>query len=284
MTDSTTSANAAQIEFWNGEAGRKWADEQDDLDAMLSPLGLGGIARARFAPGEQVIDIGCGCGQTSLVIASQVGPGGKVIGVDISEPMLARARLRAAKVDNLAFTLADASNYKFAPATVDVIFSRFGVMFFADPAAAFTNIRTALKPGGRACLVVWRPVKENPWVLKSLMVAGKFVPLPAPMGPEDPGPFSFADPERVKRILTTAGFKDVQLEPQDLPMTIGGNRNLSGAVDFLVGVGPIRGILAEQTPDMQKRIRDAIETAMAEDFGSQGLRMASATWIVTARN
>lgn len=284
MTDSTTSVNAAQIEFWNGEAGRKWADEQDDLDAMLSPLGLGGIARARFAPGEQVIDIGCGCGQTSLVIASQVGPGGKVIGVDISEPMLARARLRAAKVDNLAFTLADASNYKFAPATVDVIFSRFGVMFFADPAAAFTNIRTALKPGGRACLVVWRPVKENPWVLKSLMVAGKFVPLPAPMGPEDPGPFSFADPERVKRILTTAGFKDVQLEPQDLPMTIGGNRNLSGAVDFLVGVGPIRGILAEQTPDMQKRIRDAIEAAMAEDFGSQGLRMASATWIVTARN
>lgn len=284
MTGTADSANAAQIEFWNGEVGRKWAAEQDDLDAMLSPLGLGGIARARFAPGEQVIDIGCGCGQTSLAIASQVGPGGKVTGVDISEPMLERARLRAAKVDNLAFTLADASNYKFAPATADVIFSRFGVMFFADPAAAFTNIRAALKPGGRACLVVWRSVKENPWVLKSLMVAGKFVPLPAPMGPEDPGPFSFADPERVKRILTAAGFKDVQLEPQDLPMTIGGNRSLSGAVDFLVGVGPIRGILAEQIPDMQKRIRDAIEAAMAEDFSSQGLRMASATWIVTARN
>ena len=162
MTQSSAGANAAQSELWNGDLGRKWAEEQDDLDKMLAPLGLGGIAKANFRPGENVVDIGCGCGATSLAIAEKIRPGGRVLGIDISAPMLERAQARAASIDNAMFALADASVHKFAPSSADVIFSRFGVMFFADPTAAFANIRTALKPGGRACLVVWRPVKENP--------------------------------------------------------------------------------------------------------------------------
>jgi SAM-dependent methyltransferase len=284
MTLAGDSGNQAQEELWNGDLGRKWAAEQDDLDNMLAPLGLGGMAKANFAPGEKVIDIGCGCGATSLAIAEKLGAHGHVLGVDLSAPMLEKARQRAKKIGNTSFTLADASLYKFSPASADVIFSRFGVMFFANPAAAVANIRTALKPGGRACLVVWRPVKENPWVMKTLMIAAKHVSMPAPLGPEDPGPFSFGDPARVTRILEAAGFKDVKLEPQDIPITIGAGRELDDAVDFLLGVGPIRMILAEQTPDLREIVRAEIKQTLATDFGAQGLRMGSATWIVTAQN
>lgn len=284
MTQSSASNNTAQAELWNGELGRKWAAEQDDLDAMLAPIGMGGITKANFAPGENVIDIGCGCGATSLAIAEKIRPGGRVLGADISAPMLERARQRAAAISNVEFMLADASSYKFTPASADVIFSRFGVMFFADPMAAFANIRTALKADGRLCLVVWRPVKENPWVMKSLMIAAKHVSMPAPLGPGDPGPFSFGDPARVTRILEGAGFKNVKLEPQDLPITIGAGRDLNGAVDFLLGVGPIRSILAEQTPELREKVSKEIKQAMAADFGAQGLRLGSATWIVTATN
>jgi SAM-dependent methyltransferase len=284
MTQSTSGNNAAQAELWNGDLGRKWAEEQDDLDKMLAPLGMGGIAKANFAPGENVVDIGCGCGATSLAIAEKVRPGGRVLGVDISAPMLERAQSRAGAIANATFTLADASIYKFAPSSADVIFSRFGVMFFADPTAAFANIRTALKPGGRLCLVVWRPVKENPWVMKSLMIAAKHVVMPAPLGPEDPGPFSFGDPARVTRIMEGAGFRNVKLEPQDLPITIGAGRDLDGAVEFLLGVGPIRMILAEQTQELRDKVSAEIKQAVAADYGAQGLRMGTATWIVTATN
>ncbi|MSP42720.1 MAG: class I SAM-dependent methyltransferase [Alphaproteobacteria bacterium] len=284
MTQSSAGNNAAQAELWNGEMGRKWALEQDSLDAMLAPLGLGGIAKANFAPGENVIDIGCGCGTTSLAIAEKVGSGGRVLGVDISEPMLEQARRRAAALDNATFNLADASVHKFAPASANVIFSRFGVMFFADPTAAFANIRTVLKPDGRLCLVVWRPVRENPWVMKSLMIAAKHVVMPAPLGPEEPGPFSFGDPARVTRILEGAGFKNVKLEPQDLLITIGAGRDLNGAVDFLLGIGPIRMILAEQTPELREKVSQEVKQSLAADFGPQGLRMGTATWIVTATN
>lgn len=276
--------NTAQIEFWNGDAGRRWAEAQDGLDAMLQPLGEGGIAQASLLPGDRVIDIGCGCGATSLAIAQSVGLTGRVVGIDISEPMLAVARQRAKKLSNVSFSLADATIYKFAPASADVVFSRFGVMFFADPAAAFANIRKSLKPEGRACMVVWRPVTENPWVLQSLAIAGKYAPLPAPPGPDEPGPFSWGNPERVESILEAAGFADVRLLAQDSRMRIGAGRDLAGAVDFLLGIGPMRQVMEGLAPDLRGRVLDEITGALAPGFGPDGLVMDAATWIVTARN
>ena len=276
--------NAEQIDFWNGEAGKRWADEQDSLDAMLHPLGLGAIERADLMAGDRVIDVGCGCGVSTLAIAHIVGPTGHVLGVDVSEPMLQVAKQRGKGHGNLSFTRADASTYKFAPATADLIFSQFGVMFFSDPQAAFKNIRKALKPDGRVCMVVWRPAKENPWVMRCLKIAAEHGPLPAPMGPDAPGPFAFGDVEKVEGILEGAGFSDVHMEPQDMKMHIGAGRDLNGAVDFLLGIGPMRMLLEEHEPKLREKIRAQIVAALTPDFTPQGLLMDSATWIVTAKN
>lgn len=284
MTKPAAGDNAEQIEYWNGEFGHHWVKIQDELDAMFQPIQLGGIERAGLEAGERVIDIGCGGGTSALAIAQAVGPDGHVLGVDVSEPMLALARSRAKKIANVAFALADASTYKFVPEAADLIFSRFGVMFFADPVSAFTNIRRALKPDGRVCMVVWRPAKENPWVMRCLKIAGEYSPLPEPLGPEAPGPFAFGDPARVERIMQGAGFDDVQLHKQDKKMTIGTGRDLAGAVDFLLGIGPMRLLLEGHEPALRDKIRSKITESLSPDFGPQGLRMDSATWIVTALN
>lgn len=276
--------NAGQIEFWNGEAGQRWAEEQDSLDAMLHPLGIGGIERADLLAGDRVVDVGCGCGVSALAIAHIVGPTGHVLGIDISDPMLQVARQRGKGHGNLSFTRADASVYKFVPATADLVFSQFGVMFFSDPQAAFRNIRKVLKPDGRACMVVWRPARENPWVMRCLKIAAEHGPLPEPLGPDAPGPFAFGDPERVERILEEAGFTDAHLEPQDKKIHIGAGRDLDGAVDFLLGIGPMRMLLENHEAAPREKIRAQIVAALAPDYGPQGLLMDSATWIVTARN
>lgn len=276
--------NSEQIEIWNGDIGQRWTEEQALLDAMLAPLGLAGLERADITPGTRVLDIGCGCGDTSLAIAEQVGADGHITGIDISEPMLARAQARAEGRKNLTFQKADATTHRFAPASADLIFSRFGVMFFDDPVAAFSNMRGALTPEGRLCNVVWRPVRENPWVLKSLMVAAEHVQMPQPARPEDPGPFSFGEPERVERILGAAGFDNIALEPVDAKITVGAGLGLSDAVTFLLGIGPLRLILAEQDDATQNRVRDAVTEAVKSDFGADGLQMDAAIWIVTARS
>ncbi len=279
MTD-----NSEQIDIWNGDIGQRWTEEQALLDAMLAPLGLAGQDRAGIAPGERVLDIGCGCGDTSLTIADRVGPDGQVTGIDISDPMLARAQARAQGRNNISFRKADATTHDFEAGSADLIFSRFGVMFFDDPVAAFSNMRRALTPQGRLCNVVWRPVRENPWVLKSLMVAAEHIQMPEPAGPEDPGPFSFGDAARVERILSTAGFTEIGLEPHDAKITIGKGMGLEDAVGFLLGIGPLRLMLAEEDAATQTRVRDAVTEAVKPDFGEQGLQMDAATWIVTARN
>src|SRR5262245_12673652 len=199
--------NTDMIKYWNDQVAAKWVADNDQLDAMLSPLGAAAIDRGAPRAGERVIDVGCGMGQTSLQLAERVGAKGAVLGVDISTPMLERARerARAAGVTQASFENADAQTHSFPPASFALLFSRFGVMFFADPTAAFTNLGRALKPGGRLAFVCWQPLLQNPWMRDMLGAIAKHVTLPPPAAPNAPGPFAFGDPARVRGILERAG-------------------------------------------------------------------------------
>ena len=169
--------------------------------------------------GESVIDVGCGAGETTLRLAAITGA---ALGVDVSEPLLARARERARAVGSPArFECADATAYDFSGEAADLMTSRFGVMFFADPAKSFANLRKGLKPRARLVFACWREPKLNPWLMAPYAAAIKHVPAPPRPGPEDPGPFSFADEQRVRRILDEAGFAEVTLSPRDFSLDIG---------------------------------------------------------------
>ncbi len=185
--------NAAQVDYWNRTAGQRWTDRQEEQDLVLRPVSDLLIAAADAKSGDQVIDVGCGCGATTIDFAARVSPRGEVLGLDISEPMLKRARERAPKSLPARFALADATVYDFEPEWADLAVSRFGVMFFANPAGSFANLRKGLKPGARLAFVCWREAKQNPWMMIPLREARKHAPPLPEANPEDPGPFAFAD-------------------------------------------------------------------------------------------
>lgn len=279
---ATEAANAAQVEYWNAQAGQTWATFQDKLDRQLEPLGETAMDALAPQPGERIIDIGCGSGQTTLALAARVGDGGRVEGVDISVPMLEVARQRAAAHPNIDFREADAQTHAFPAGMADGVFSRFGVMFFGDPTAAFTNIHKALRPGGRLAFVCWRPLKFNDWMtlpLKAAVEGGGIEPPAPPADPLAPGPFAFADPDRVRGILGDAGFKDVEIKPHDA--MIGGNP-LDESVELALRVGPL-GALLRENPDKRDQVVGAIRDLLAKHVGPDGVRLPGAVWIVTAR-
>ena len=276
MTDAP---NAQQAAYWNDAAGPTWADLQAPLDRQLAPLGRAAMAVLAPTPGERVLDIGCGAGATSLQLAQAVSPGGEVMGADISRPLLEVARQRASAIAGLSFVEADAQTYPFAAATFDAVFSRFGVMFFADPTAAFANIRRALKPGGRLAFVCWRTPAENPIMTLPMAAALAHLPPPAPPEPGAPGPFAFADPERVRTILGTAGFTDIAVTPHN--EKIGGG-DLDTVVGLALKVGPLGAMLREH-PDQRDTVIASVRAALAAHNGPDGVKLDSATWIVTAR-
>lgn len=272
--------NSAQIAYWNDTAGRTWADAQGPLDRQLAPLGARGIAALAPKSGERVLDIGCGAGASSLAIGEAVGSGGEVLGVDISAPLLDLARRRAEGHANLRFQQADAQTAALTPAAFDAAFSRFGVMFFADPAAAFANIRTALKPQGRLAFVCWRRPDESPIMTLPMQAALPHLPEPpTPPTPGAPGPFAFADPERVRSVLSAAGFQDIAVTPYDEKVGAG---DLATVVDLSFRIGPLGAILRER-PDLRPSIEGAVRAALAEHDGPGGVKLNAAVWIVTAR-
>ena len=205
---AATGPNAEQIEYWNSERARKWVELQERMDALIEAFGARAIERAGLAAGERVIDVGCGCGGTTLDLAGRVGARGRVLGVDISAVMLSRARERAKSVGlaNVEFVDADAQTHAFEAGAWDCAFSRFGVMFFADPARAFANLRRALRQGGRVSFACWRAMPENEWVTVPLTALMKVIAPPPPPLPGAPGPFAFGDPQRVRGLLGEAGF------------------------------------------------------------------------------
>jgi SAM-dependent methyltransferase len=268
--------NAQQATYWNEGAGPTWAELQAPLDRQLAPLGRRAMAELDLGPGKRVLDIGCGAGETTLELSAK---GAEALGVDISSTLLAVARRRSEGLSGVAFLEADAQIHPFEPASFDAVFSRFGVMFFADPAAAFTNIRSALKPGGRLAFVCWRTPAENPVLSLPMQAALTQVDAPpAPSEPGAPGPFAFADPERVKAILATAGYQDIAVTPHEVDI---GSGDLDTTVGLALRVGPL-GALLRENPDKREAVIAAVRAAIAPYDGPDGVKLGSATWIVTA--
>lgn len=275
--------NADQIAYWNGPGGQHWADRQQAQDIVLAPVSDVLIDRAKAKAGERIVDVGCGCGATSITLAHKVGPTGHVLGIDISAPMLARARKTAPAGLPVDFVLADATVYPFDPASFDLLVSRFGVMFFAEPALSFANLRRALRPSGRLAFACWREPRENPFFMAPLQAVYKHVAKLPQLGPEDPGPFSFASEARVNRILGEAGFQGIAMEPCNLALDIAVGRGLDAAVTGALEIGPAARALAEQPPDVVAAATKSIREALAPLVRGQAVLLDASIWIVTAR-
>jgi len=277
----TAQLHADQVEFWNGVGGARWVSNQKRTEGMISAVAELAIERANIKAGETAIDIGCGCGGTTVEIAKLVGPTGHVTGADVSAPILAVAAERLTGFSNAETVLADAATYDFPPGAADLLFSRFGVMFFGDPPAAFANMKKALKPSGRVVFACWRPPHENPWMVAPLEATYKHVPPLPQLEPDDPGPFSFGKQERVTRILTEAGFNAPDFESIDLTFDLAGGQGLDSAVACALELGPSARALDGQPPD----VRDAVAVSMAEFLSqfSQGdsVKMQAGIWIVS---
>ena len=282
--DAQHDGNADQVAYWNGAAGQRWTERQETQDALLAPVTDVLVAKAQVAPGEHVIDIGCGCGATTIELARRVGPTGHVLGVDISVPMLGRARERVPSDLRLDFVLADVTVHAFEPERADLLFSRFGVMFFAEPARSFGNMRRALKPGARLAFACWREPRANPWMMLPLQEAYRHVPRMPEMGPDDPGPFAFASKDRVHGILSKAGFSSIVLEPIDLALDIAVGGGLEAAVEGALHMGPASRALEGQPPDLQEAAARSIRAALAPLHKNGSVLLPAAIWIVTARN
>ncbi|WP_411341787.1 class I SAM-dependent methyltransferase [Sphingopyxis sp. J-6] len=272
---------------WDGTSGENWVVHQLRLDLMLEDFGAATIAAANAQPGEHVLDIGCGAGATSLALAESVGSTGHVLGVDISSQLIARAR--SAKPDGapVTFDLADAARAPLPGQAFDLLFSRFGVMFFDDPVAAFAHMRAALKPGGRVAFVCWRSARENDWVRLPMAAISDLV-TPAPADPLAPGPFAFADRNRVSDILATAGFDDIGIAPFDTTISYGYGKTRAEAVDdalaLAFAVGPLSRALASQPDDIRAKAAAAVRAAFSAQPGETSVLIDGAAWIVTARS
>ncbi|HEY7889717.1 MAG TPA: class I SAM-dependent methyltransferase [Steroidobacteraceae bacterium] len=279
---ATDERNADQVAYWNGPPGERWRARQQDQDTLLAPVTDVLLQRAAPAAGERALDIGCGCGTTSIELARRVMPGGRVVGVDISAPMLQRAGERAPADLPVDFIMADATAYRFDPAAADLLFSRFGVMFFAEPQKSFANMRRGLRRGARLAFACWREPRKNPWLMLPLEEACRHVPRPPAPGPEEPGPFAFADERRVRGILDQAGFREVRLEPVDLALDIGVGRGLEAAVETVTGMGPASRALEGQPPDLRTAAAQSIRAALARFQVGNTVALPGAVWIVSA--
>jgi len=291
----TESANPEQREYWNGADSHEWVDEADRFDAMLAPWGERVLDAGALAAGERVLDVGCGNGATTLGAAARVGApnrdgdgdgdgDGEATGFDISEPMLevARSRATARGVANARFTAGDAQTDPL-DGPYDVAISRFGIMFFADPVAAFANIRSALVPGGRAAFLCWRPMFDNEWVMVPTGAALEHVSAPEPPPPDAPGPFRFGAEGSLAAALTAAGFADVTSEALDGPMLLGGPSSFDEAYEFMAGGGMTRRVLGTAPDEAKTRALAAMRDALVPFATDDGIRMNAAVWLVRAR-
>jgi len=274
--------NEEQRTRWNGSDGEYWVRQQDRLDRSLSPVIGPLLAFAAPRAGSTVMDVGCGCGATTIELARAVGPSGRVIGLDISEPMLARAKERLREFTNTHCLLGDAAQLPLHDVGAELMVSRFGVMFFGDPVAAFANLRTGLVPGGRVRFACWRSIHENPWLQIPLHAVYEHAPrLPKP-DPEEPGPFAFADTARVTRVLTAGGFTAPSFIPLDVQLDIAAGGTLEDAVIRASEMGPAKRALTDQPDDIRAAAIESIRRALAPYASPAGVKLSGAAWLVAA--
>jgi SAM-dependent methyltransferase len=271
-----------QAAYWNGPPAQRWLDEQEGLDAMLRPFGDAALEAARAAAGEAVIDVGCGCGTTTLALADRVGPHGRVVGAELSAPLAARAKERSAGRANVSFVVGDAAKAPLDASSFDVLFSRFGVMFFPDPVAAFRHLRGALRPGGRVAFVCWRPVAENPWAKVPFDAVAEVLGRPEPEPPGAPGPFSFGDRGRVTGVLEGAGFADVAMRAFDASNDFGAGKSLEEAAREIARLGPVARLLVDRSEGDVARAVAVIREAIPPYVRDGAVRFPAAAWVVTA--
>jgi SAM-dependent methyltransferase len=275
--------NADQIAYWNGPGGQRWADRQQAQDILLAPVADILIDRAGPVADERVVDIGCGSGATTIAFARKVGATGHVLGVDISGPMLARARQSAPAGLPIEFVLADATVYRFEPAGFDLLASRFGVMFFAEPALSFANMRKALRSSGRLAFACWREPRANPWMMTPLQAVYEHVPKLPPLGPDDPGPFSFASEQRVHAILSAAGFTEIAMEPCNLALDVAIGGGLDAAVQSALEIGPASRALEGRPAEIRAAASRSIREVLSPFVKGHAVPLAASIWLVTAR-
>lgn len=273
--------NTSQIEYWNGPAGQKWVRDADRMDVMLAPFVDAIIASVMPSPGQSVIDIGCGAGALSLNLASSA-VNVTVTGVDVSTALIELARQRSVAVGaGIEFVVADAAIWK-SPEPADLVISRFGVMFFADPVAAFSNIRASVKPKGKLRFACWRPLPENPWALVPLQAAMHLLKTPpAPPPPGTPGPFAFGDSDYVRRVLMESGWSNISVTPWDGELALPG-ASAEESADFMLEMGPLSRAIAEQGID-PAAVKSAVVEKLKSLTGEDGrTRLKAAAWIIEA--
>ena len=276
--------NSDQAEFWTTSAGQKWVEQQEMLDAFMQPVLDGVLDRAALRPGQRVLDIGCGTGASTLQAADHVGGDGFVFGADISPTMLAHAKTRAATVRNIAFQIADASEYAFDTATYDHLISRFGVMFFADPVAAFQNLIIGWKQVAHVTFASWGQIQKNPWFTIAAQAAKEELGAPPAVDPDAPGPFAFRDVARVTDILKDAGFCDLSADVVAIDLTPPGT--LQEVTRMATSVGPAARTVEyfQGTPEDAAAIAARVEREFAAFQTDQGVRVPSEINFFQARH
>lgn len=276
-----SAGSAMSASFWRQAGGQAWADLQALMDRLNQPIGEAVAAQAGLGFGGRALDVGCGAGDTTLDMARRLAPGGRCVGVDVSEPLLeiGRRRAQAEGVANAEFVLGDAQDYAFEAEAFDAVISRFGVMFFEAPDLAFANLRRALRPDGRLAFACWRSPAENPLSQIPLEAAAPFLSKVPQAEPDGPGRFAFADPARVQAILDRSGWREVEIAPLNTPTPLTFDELMRLSLD-LGALGPL---LRDESEAVRARVHDAV-AARLRPFVEDGMvSMTAACWLVTAR-
>jgi SAM-dependent methyltransferase len=275
-------ANAEQSAHWNSAAGPHWATFADRTDRLFNEITSALLKFADVQSGEAVLDVGCGCGVTSLAAARAAGSDGSVLGIDFSDPMLAVAerRAREAGLTNLQFVQADAANYAFDPQRFDLLISQLGIMFFDDPVRAFANLYGALRPGGRLRVACFRSLIENDWFSVPLAAAKKIVSVPPPGDPTAPGPTSLSDPDHARMVLRAAGFGAIDLRPLNVLLPAG---TRAQALELFSEVGSLPRALAGASEDERTAVRAALQEALRDYESSGEVELGAGLWLISAR-